>query len=171
MFSADCNCQQIHGKGQKCSHWQYQQFSPTVSDRGLWKMETLREVSSASSVIKQQLERAQHWFDYWFHVFRRGSLLPREALCREQRAVRTGQGTQKASKGWNSYWFTLSNTTTTGNRSSQLLKSGGCVGFYVTVLPNSLQHSQKKVLLILKVHSTPSKTQILRRWRLVSRMW
>lgn len=129
MFCADRNCQQTHSKGQKCSHWQYQQFPPTVSGRGLLKMETLLEVSSASNVIKQWLEGAQQWFDYWFNVFRRGSLLASKALYREQRAMRMGQGTQKVTKGWNSYWFTLSNTTTTGNRSQQLLKSEGCLGF------------------------------------------
>lgn len=86
MFFADGNCQQMHGRGQECSQWHHQQFSPAVSGTGLLKMETLLQVSSASSVIKQWLERAQHWFDYWFNVFRRGSLLARELLAesREQ---------------------------------------------------------------------------------------
>lgn len=171
MFCADRNCQQTHSKGQKCSHWQYQQFLPTLSGRGLLKMETLQEVSSASSVIKQLLERAQHWFDYWFNVFRRGSLLAREALCREQRAMRTGQGTQKVAKGWNSYWFALSNTTTTGNRSWQLLKSEGRVFFMPQLSLTVLSILIKKCFWFLKACVTPSKMESLRRWRSVNMMW
>lgn len=163
MFCADRNCQQTHVKGQKCSHWQYQQFSPTVS--GLLKMETLPEVSSASSVIKQRLERSQHWFDHWFNVFRRGSLLVREALCREQRAMRMGQGTQKVAKGWKSYWFTLSNTTTTGDRSWQLLKSEGCVVFMPQLSPTVLGILTRKYFWFPKACATPSKPELLRRRR------
>lgn len=125
MFRVDRNCQQMYDKGQKGFHWQYQQFPPNVSCKGLLKRKTPREVSSASSTIKQWLDRDQHWFDYWFNVFRWGSPLATEALCRRQGAMRMGRGTRRVAR----YWFALCSTTSMGNRSWQLLESEGQVGF------------------------------------------
>lgn len=158
MFHVDRNCQQMYDKGQKGFHWQYQQFPPNVSCKVLLKRKTPREVSSTSSTIKQWLERDQHWFDYWFNVFRRGSPSATEALRRRQGEMRTGQGTRRMAR----YWFTLRSTTSMGNRSWQLLKSEGQVGFYATAFPNSSRHSYKKVLLVFQ---EAIQNGDLRRWR------
>lgn len=164
MFRVDRNCQQMYDKGQKGFHWQYQQFPPNVSCKGLLKRKTPREVSSASSTIKQWLERDQHWFDYWFNVFRRGSPLATEALRRRQGAMRTGRGTRRVAR----YWFTLRSTTSMGNRSWQLLESQGQGGFMPWLSLTVLGILTRKCFWFFK---KPSKMETLRRWRSANATW